>query len=595
MIDAAMSVSATGLLRRFHEVGVLGWADLHAAQQLCHLYDERDESVALALALTVRALRGGSVCLDLSAVRELAFETEETLEQVPDELWPEPASWHDKLTASPAVTTGADAFGSRPLRLVGQLLYLERYWRAEESVRVQLLRRQAGLVRDAPPEANARLDALFSRDPGGWQRTAAALSLVSPLTVIAGGPGTGKTATIARLLSLLLSEEPGLRIALAAPTGKAAARMDQALQEAIAGLPSEWESTLTGLSAQTLHRLLGWIPESRSRFRHNADNPLPHDVVVVDELSMVSLSLMARLMEAVRPSARLILVGDPDQLASVEAGPVLADIVAANWPSLPGAAVSLGGLAIGRLSGPVVQLRHNHRFDGAIGDLASFVRAGDADSAVGLLRSGSDQVSLSSVSEAGAALKDRVVTAARTVDWAARAGEVGEALAALDSHRLLCAHRRGPFGVAGWARRVEKWLRDDVPGFGLEGEWYTGRPVMISRNSAELGLYNGDTGLVMIRNGQPRVYFGDGRSVSPFLLEGAQTVFAMTVHKAQGSQFTSVSVVLPEADSPILSRELLYTAITRASERVTLIGTEEAVRRAIQRPARRASGLRERI
>lgn len=587
-VDPALSVAATGLLADFHALGALGWGDVHAAQHLCYLYGEKAESVALAVGLTVRALRVGSVCLDLSRVRE-AVSSEDEAVAVPDEWWPEQASWRAALAASPAIAQGAGA-EPRALRLLGDRLYLERYWQEEEQVRRALLARwQTPLPGPGSEVLSARLDAAFPGVAEASQRAAAASCLTSALTVVAGGPGTGKTTAIARILDLLLADDPGRRIALAAPTGKAAARMDEALRGARAQLPAASAARLAGVTARTIHKLLGWTPQSRNRFVHNADNPLPHDVVVVDEVSMVSLTLMARLLEAVGPHTRLILVGDPDQLASVEAGAVLSDITRAAWSSSdPG----------GPAAPPVALLRHNFRFDGRIGDLAAAIRDGDADAAVDLLRQG-DQVRLTEPGARLMDLRDRIVEAGRGVDAAARDGDLAGALAALERHRLLCAHRQGPFGVARWGRIAETWLREAIDGFGADGEWYTGRPLLMTTNLNDLGLYNGDTGVVIRgSDGRPRVYFSSGggvRSYSPYLLEGAQTVFAMTVHKAQGSQFEAVSVILPPEESPLLTRELLYTAVTRASRSVDLIGPEASVRRAIAQPARRASGLRDRL
>ena len=587
-LDPQRSVAATGLVADFHAAGGLGWADVHAARQLTYLYGDTDERVALAVGLCVRALRAGSVCLELTAVAESTAGFGDEAVSIPDELWPEPAAWLQALRDSPLVSDGDQAPGGRPLRLVGSLLYLERYWQEEEQVRVELQRRQQPW-NQAPvdPALAARVRAAFPSVEEASQRAAAQRCLTSTLTVIAGGPGTGKTTTIARILALLLAEDPTRRVALAAPTGKAATRMDEAIRSARRQLPAEDAARLAPLTARTLHRLLGWTPQGRNRFVHDADNPLPHDVVVVDELSMVSLTMMSRLLAATGRHTRLILVGDPDQLASVEAGAVLADITRASWGS--------GGAAGG---GPVVGLRHNFRFDGRIGALAAAIRAGDADAALDLLATGGDEVSLTTPGESLDRLRERVVSVGAEVDRLARGERIEEALRRFDSHRLLCAHRQGPQGVSHWARVAEGWLREGVPGFGAEGEWYTGRPLLMTTNSADLGLYNGDAGLVVRLDGQPRVYFATGtglRAFSPYVLSGTQTMFAMTVHKAQGGQFEAVSLILPPPESPLLTRELLYTAVTRATGQVALYGSAESVRRAIARPARRASGLRDRL
>jgi exodeoxyribonuclease V alpha subunit len=446
------------------------------------------------------------------------------------------------------------------------------------------------------------------------QQLAAAVSALGSVTVLAGGPGTGKTTTVARLLALLRDQPgPALRVALAAPTGKAAARLEEAVRAAAAQLEPEDRARLGDLTASTLHRLLGWLPSNRSRFRHDASNHLPHDVVIVDEMSMVSLTMMARLLEAVRPSARLILVGDPDQLSSVEAGAVLADI--ARAPGVPDA--DLGrrlvqlGLITEREPAPahgVVQLTHTWRFGGGIDALARAIRSADADTAIDVLRSGASDVHFSEVdlesaaTEASAAalagMAAQVREAGIAMLDAARSGDDAGALAALDRHRLLCGHQRGPYGVRRWGLEVERWLIEAIPAYAEDGEWYVGRPLLVTANDYEMSLYNGDTGVIVQTPDGVRAAFARGAAAKlypPVRLDAIQTVHAMTVHRAQGSQFDTVSFVVPPPDSPLLTRELLYTAVTRARRHVNLIGTEEAIRRAVLRPANRASGLRHRL
>ena len=495
------------LLARFNAAGVLGLADVHTAEALARIAGDGDEHVALATALTVRALRHGSVCVDLGVVRDTVFDNDDRPLDLDELPWPEPDAWLAACRASPLVAaadsgpgpglaTGGVGSTGRPLRLWGRLLYLERYWRQEESVRVQLEQR---LGADPPTVDPARLEAGLARlfptaerapDAPDAQRLAAQRSATGWITVLAGGPGTGKTTTVARLLALLRDQPgPPLRVALAAPTGKAAARLQEAVQRATGDLSEADRERLGELGASTVHRLLGWRPGSHSRFRHDATNRLPHDVVVVDEMSMVSLTLMSRLLEAVRPDARLVLVGDPDQLSSVEAGAVLADITGPARPS-------------------VVRLTHNWRFGGGIRDLADAIRDADGDRVVAILRSGAADVGFAELDAPaelagdparGAApglitLRELLgSTAGRTAD-AARSGHVTAALEAADSHRLLCAHRRGPYGVSRWNVEVERWLTRTVPGYGAEGEFYLGRPLLVTSNDYEMGLYNGDTG-----------------------------------------------------------------------------------------------------
>jgi exodeoxyribonuclease V alpha subunit len=298
-----------------------------------------------------------------------------------------------------------------------------------------------------------------------------------------------------------------------------------------------------GLRASTLHRLLGWRPGSHSRFAHDRANRLPHDVVIVDETSMVSLWLMARLVEAVRAEARLVLVGDPGQLTSIEAGVVLGDIVSAAAAA--------------------------ERIRGQMGE-----------SELGLVR-------------------ERAVAAGRAVTVAAREGAGHEALEALGRFRLLCAHRRGPFGVSDWTSRVQAWLAAEIPDLDLEQRDYVGRPLLVTENDYELGLYNGDTGvIVQDRDGHATAAFERGSELlrfSPLRLGAVESVYAMTIHKSQGSQFDTAAVLLPAAGSRLLTRELLYTAVTRARRELILVGTEESVRSAVERPVARASGLAERL
>ena len=595
--DLAVSLPA-GLLRDMHATGLLSWGDVHVAQKVSYLFDETDQSVQLALALAVRALQAGSICLDLASVSEARFETDEDQATVPSQLWPEPIAWRQAIEASPLVSLGAAAPPLRPLRLVGDLLYLERYWQEESTVVGELVARRSRAPQAVRPAvlAAARQE-LFATGSDADQELAAVVCATSPVTVIAGGPGTGKTTTLAKVLGMLARTAPDFpTIALAAPTGKAAVRMEEALADALAGLPGDLAATLAGLRATTIHRLLGPQPETRTRFRHDAANPLPHDVVVVDEASMVSVTLMARLLCALRPQARLILMGDPDQLAPVEAGAVLADIVQAAAPVAASLAETLAGAGL-PASGPVVRLRHNYRSTPIISQLAAAVLAGDEQATVSLASSGAAGVSFA-VQAADTPLAERVVDAGRAMIEAAQQGRVVEALKALDVHRLLCAHRRGPFGVTQWSRQVEEWLVAAVDGFDPTRIWYAGRPVLVTQNAVDLGLFNGDTGVVVQHGEELRAHFARGRqihTVSPYLLCQVQTIHAMTVHKAQGSQFDQVTVVLPPPESPLLTQELLYTAITRAQRAVTLIGSEESLRQAVRQRARRASGLRERL
>jgi exodeoxyribonuclease V alpha subunit len=610
--DVGVAVGAAGLLRTFNEAGVLSAADVHVARRIGRLCGEDAEPALLAAAFAARAPRLAHVCTDLATVPERVSVDTDLPVDVTALPWPE--GWVAAVAASPLVADGG------PLHLVGSRLYLDRYWREEGQVAADLRARgqaeAAGVDRGV---LAAGLSRLFTSEPPDYQRLAAATAVLHRFTVVAGGPGTGKTTTVARVLALLHEQTVGAGqrpplVALTAPTGKAAARLEEAVHEEARRLPvtAEAREWLLGLSAVTLHRLLGWQPGNRARFRHDRRNRLPQSVVVVDETSMVALTLMARLLEAVRPTARLVLVGDPDQLASVEAGAVLGDIVGPAAERLllsRGAAQSLSEVAgqpvdasdppaHAAVADGIVVLRTVHRFGGAIADLADAVQRGDAGAAVEVLSGDHGDVVWLQVDVAGAGrglgpVRDAVVGAGTRVSEAATAGRGREALAALGGFRLLCAHRRGPYGVSTWTARVERWLgRAGATG------WYPGRPLLVTENDYGLGLYNGDSGVVVAHGGAGgvRAVFerrGELLELTPQRLASVDTVYAMTVHKAQGSQFDQVAVLLPDPTSPILTRELLYTAITRARRRLILVGTEQMVRTAVERPITRASGLRE--
>ncbi|MEA2287329.1 MAG: exodeoxyribonuclease alpha subunit [Solirubrobacteraceae bacterium] len=630
LLDAQRVRDAPGLLRPFNDIGLLAAADVHVAVRLTALAGDEDELVALAAALAVRAPRMGHVYVDLATVRETATVESDEAVDVSALPWPPVEEWIGRLSGSGLVTTGEqEADASRPLRLVGTALYLDRYWREERQVAADL-----EAFGDAALGVNVResvlaggLARLFDAAADDRQRLAAASAVLRRLAVVAGGPGTGKTTTVARIVALLFEQAaaagavPPL-IALAAPTGKAAARLEESVHEEAAKLTVEPEvrAQLLALNASTLHRLLGWRPGSHSRFRHHRGNRLPHDVVIVDETSMVSLSLMARLVEAVRPDARLILVGDPGQLTSIEAGAVLGDIVGPAAQGLvmsPGARAMLAavtGRPVGAADPPpgatvgdgIVVLDRVHRFGEGIAKLAGAVRNGDADKVIRVLAEGPEGVTWIPCDvedpDAGDLLgpvRTGAVSTARAVIGAAEAGAAGEAIDALGGFRVLCAHRRGPHGVATWMGRIEGWLGEAIDGFAAQGDWYVGRPLLVTQNDYGLGLYNGDTGVVVATEpGRVSAAFerrGEIIAFRPTRLSAVETVYAMTVHKSQGSQFDTAAVLLPPPASQILTRELLYTAVTRARKQLVLVGTEETIRAAVARPAARASGLRWRL
>ena len=636
--DARLVLGVEGPLQAFNQAGVLSASDVHVALRLARLGDVRDDDVSLGVAFAARAPRLGNVCVDLATIHATADADTDVPADLGALPWPDPAAWLRRLAGSPLV--GVD----RPLHLEGTTLYLDRLWADECLVATDLAERSKSPAPGVDIELlRAGLAELFpDEDADPAQRMAAATAVLRRLSVIAGGPGTGKTTTVARVLALLQAQAlaAGQRaplVALAAPTGKAAARLEEAVRHGAEAIdPGRHRSDqLHALTGQTVHRLLGFNPGNRTRFRHHRLNRLPDDVVVVDETSMVSLSLMARLLDAVRPDARLILVGDPEQLSSVEAGAVLGDIVgpASSGPSMRPESARLLADVTGRptaagdpvpgddldsgddldpvddmASAPafgdgIVVLRTVHRHGGAIAALAQAIRRGDADEALAVLQAGGSNVrwmaadtAESIPSEALGDVRTLAVETGRAVIESARAGQAQAAIEALGSFRLLCGHRRGPEGVERWMDRIEGWLRSDVEGFTTGTDWYVGRPLIVTENDYTLNLYNGDTGVVIESEGGRLVAAFERRGaiaeVSPTRLAAVDTVYAMTVHKSQGSQYEAVVFVLPHPASRVLTRELLYTAVTRAKERLVVVGSELSIRTAIERRITRASGLR---
>ncbi len=561
------------------EAGWLEQADLLLADRLLALAGaEPRPDARLLVALTSAGLRQGHVCLDLR--HHPALEELET------------SAGLAHLEAAGLLAPGA------PLVLENGRLYLARYHHWEQQVLAMVRERLAA----PPPPFDADtlrrdLAGLFpGREAVDWQRVAVALALTRRLCVISGGPGTGKTWTAARILELARRQPggEGLRIALAAPTGKAAGRLGGAIAEAgVTGLPE----------ALTLHRLLEMRP-GRVRPRRNRHRPLPFDLVVVDEVSMVDLPLMAHLAEALPPEARLILLGDRDQLASVEAGQVMADLCGPDQAGYGAetarlvAAIAGDKLAMAEGLPPMadhrVILRASRRFDPerGIGRLARAVNAGDLDAALAALHEESE-VSLETPEPArlGELLHQELLP---LVQAARRAASPAEALDQLNRARVLCALRDGPQGVARLNREMERLL-------GVEGRaFYAGRPLMITVNDHRLRLYNGDTGLVLADpRGRLQAHFPDPdhpgrvRTFAPARLPPHETAFALTIHKSQGSEFDRVILVLPRTDNPVLGRELVYTGLTRARRAVTLCATQEILGAALARRVQRASGLRE--
>jgi exodeoxyribonuclease V alpha subunit len=603
----------TGLdmLRPFIDAGVFGAYEVQFVATVCRLHPGLSDLEVLALAVAARAPSFGHVCTVLDDVAGLTADLDAAIGATLP--WPDPATWAVALVHSSVVSTPGSA-GDGPLRpLVWDAgrLYLRRYWHYELVVADSLIERSwsgsgaPGVVR---PDARNLLDGLFAAgdtDGADLQRQAAERGLRPGVSIIAGGPGTGKTHTVARLLAAahLVGAAEGrvLQVALAAPTGKAAARMGDAVRAAVQTLEvehrfdSDLADTLVRTEPTTVHALLGW--RDRTHFRHDRQRPLPHDIVIVDETSMVSLPLMAKLLDAVRPEARLVLVGDPFQLASIEAGTVMSDVVGPMGE--PGAEAMAGDAP---LDGRITVLTALRRFEATstIASVADAIRRGDADSAMVLLADGA--ADLRWVRPDDTAGLDQVVAAvvAEGIEMveAAQRGDASTALAGADRVKVLAATRRGRLGMDDWTERIEGGVALGATGFQPGHRWQAGRPVLVTGNDRMNRLFNGDTGVAVSRGDRVEVVVADGsglRFLAPSRLDRVETWWAMTIHKSQGSEFSHAVVSLPLAGSPILTRELLYTAVTRARDTLTVVASEDSLRSAITRPVARASGLRDRL
>lgn len=656
------------LLARWVERGWLRALDKAFVAFLHELAPEDDPLVLLAAALTSHQLGHGHVCLDLfETLKEPDFalslppegDVQGGAMLLPSQLLGslDGAHWCKVLAASNLVALAADSRDNvrdRPLVLSGKRLYLRRYWAYERRIDISL-RERLTEHESTPGDLLQRLTGLFGpARPGDvidWQKLACALATRSAFSIVTGGPGTGKTTTVVRLLALLQAPavEVGmpLRIRLAAPTGKAAARLTESISQQVRTLKvTEDVREKIPSDVTTVHRLLGSRPGTR-HFRHHAGNRLPLDVLVVDEASMIDLEMMANLLDALPAHARLVLLGDKDQLASVEAGAVLGDLcrdAEAGWyspqtrqwlESVSGENLQASGLqedAQGThpLAQQVVMLRHSRRFGegSGIGQLARWVNQQQPEEARKLLsaRSHDDVYCLSLKGEQDRALErllldghgegpqgyrhylsvlrnqrpplDSPLEDSRWIGWAR------EVLQAFDAFQLLCAVRKGPWGVEGLNQRVtEALLRARL--IDNDQQWYEGRPVLMTRNDYGLGLMNGDIGIALKLPEQDghgkqvlRVAFprndgqGGVRFVLPSRLNDVETVYAMTVHKSQGSEFAHTALILPDALNPVLTKELIYTGITRAKDWFTLIESRAGVfEEAVKRRVKRLSGL----
>lgn len=609
-------------LARLRAAGFLSALDEHFARAMGQIGGEDRPEVLLAVALASRQVASGHVCLDLARLPEARDDEGRPL----DVTWPGLLAWRAALESSPLVVR--PDLPDRPLVLdAAGRLYLKRYWEHEARLARGLAARAAETDAGIDAGLLARgLDRLFPVSSGAragepdLQRLAAAVAVSRRFAVISGGPGTGKTYTVVKILALLVEQALRAgrrppRIHLVAPTGKAAARLSESIRGAKAGLDCEPDvREAIPEEASTIHRCLGAFRDSDTRFRHHVGNPLLTDLVLADEASMVDLALMSRLVDALPRNARLILLGDKDQLSSVEAGAVLGDICntgerraysrpfVASLAGLGGARLPLEAGAPEKtgIGDSIVVLTRSYRYgpQSGIGRLAEAVNAGEINEALGLLESARcPDVSLVPSPRDGGlgeSLRDAVVRG--YAGFLVRDAAPAERLRAFEHFRVLAAHRRGPFGVETVNREIEEALAAK----GLihpRGASYHGRPILVTRNDYPLGLFNGDIGVVLDGDaGRAAHFIGKGgklRGLSPSRLPPHETAFALTVHRSQGSEFDEVAVLLPDRPSPVVTRELLYTAVTRAKHRVTIYACPEMVAHAIATRTERASGLRD--
>ena len=628
-------LATPGLAERaapFVDAAVLSLGDLHVVDRLGRRADVDDVEVLLGLAFVVRAPRFGHTGVDPTTLRA-GIVVDEALALA----WPDDG-WHSR--APMASLVGGDDAGLPFVRL-GALLQTGRMAAYERRLAAALTAR-AGCLDDASidvPRARTDLDALFddgtaaAGDGAGAQKIAAAVALVARTTVVSGGPGTGKTTTLAKLLTALHGQSVARgaappHVALAAPTGKAAARMREALlgrrpERGVSDAAWTWLGTL---EAVTLHRLLGFQPRTPSRFRHGALERLPHDVVVVDEASMVDVAMMCKLVEAVRDDARLVLLGDRNQLASVEAGCVLADLTAPAAGAMvavaEGVPARLAPLLDALPAGPstpvvvtraraaMVQFRKAFRFEReGLREVVHALAEASADTAneashlqraLARIHGGGDELAFRphAAGRVDARVLEEVAREFRgaLAPLRERPGDEGARRATLqriDAVRVLCAHRAGPLGASGLNDALTARLRPAG-----SDPWWCGRLVMVTENDYDRDLWNGDVGVVAPdpRTGASVVFLrGEAvKAVPVTAMPAHETAFAMTIHKSQGSQFGHALVVLPAESGPMLTRELVYTGISRARSKVTLCGDAGVLADALRRRVERASGLGDR-
>jgi exodeoxyribonuclease V alpha subunit len=602
-------ISELGSLKKS---GFLSPLDFHFARFVSRLAQTPSPELELAAALVSCLTREGHICFDLSSRPPAPVsQTGENL------VFPEAGPWGRILRQSGVV---GEPGAHTPLILDAKSrLYLYRYWEYQEElaggIKNRITDETCGSPTKSLPERLNRIFPAVNDDSVDWQKVAALAAARRRFCVITGGPGTGKTTTVAKILALLTEQNRGqtFRAALVSPTGKGAARLQEAMQRSKQVLACEERvKAMIPDKASTIHRLLG--PAAGSPyFRFNAQNPLSLDAVVVDEASMVDLALMSKLVQALLSRAYFILLGDKDQLSSVEAGAVLGDICdtgrshsfskrfCAEIQKSTGYEIR-GSKSTAGMSDSIVQLTRSYRFaeESGIASASRAVNQGDADAALRILQEEKygdlHWRPLPSPKSLLHALKDRGL---EEFHFLFQVSDPQEAFEHLDRFRVLCALRQGPFGVRAVNAFVEHLLREQKLLRG-EGKWYRGRPVLIARNDYNLHLYNGDIGVALPdpgADGELRVFFqapdGALRAFHPVRLPEHETVYALTVHKSQGSEFDRLLLILPDRDSPVLTRELIYTGITRAREEVEVWGREDVFGEAVGRRTTRMSGLRD--
>jgi len=611
----------------FIDAKVLTTTEIHAAQRITDAVFPKEGSQKaefidyLSVAMAVWAPANGHVCVNIESIQnQIRDEIGSTDGAVDLELfnrikWTIAAEWLSHLSKSPLVSIPdpkniEHVDYTKPLVLFGDALYLTRQWVDEGIVSNALRTRLTAPSTPLPKDINTWTKDIFDNGPNDYQAEAVKKALTHNTSVLLGGPGTGKTYTIAGMLHAFYCEhatkdrtgntETKLRVAIAAPTAKAARQVTKSVEDSVSspGFPkihkSEIETVINASS--TIHRLLGSLPGRRGRYAHHAQNLLPYDIVIIDEVSMVSLPLMARLLEALGPDTKLVLVGDPQQLNSVEAGAVLPEIASLyktqEYPitklfinrrqaidGIPNSVNNIGQLAV-NISEANLSKEHAD-------DILKFIDSNHPE--ITFIKLAGEDSDPSKSSNVMKKLEHHLLGYNQALDHA-KQGNTQEALNSIASVRVLCGHREGPYGVSTWNKLIANSVGVSITRDAV------GQPLLNTRNDLRTGLVNGDSGIVVqTSNGKRVVFTTQKKEFEPSALEDIEIAFATTIHKSQGSEYGTVIVVVPPVGSPLLRRELLYTAITRARKHLVLIGSEAAISAAVMTTINRASGLAQRI